>query len=84
MLMLLRFGLPLPPLQRIHDHRNRSNDTHSRNDPGQDLNNLNLVTFAQTALDNSNTAAFFVAPHVVNESARDNPKYGREEEEDGV
>lgn len=71
----------LPPLDAIHHYRHRRNDTNSRQNPRNNLDDLQLVALSQTILEAAlNGADALVAddgaPHLVDQDAGDDPEDG--------
>lgn len=81
-----------PPLQIDLDDGNRGQHAEAGNGPRNDLDDLDLVAQAQAALDlalelakvvcDAVVLALDVAPHLVDEHARDDPEDGGHYEED--
>lgn len=69
--------LHLASLRRIHKHWNGSQNTDTRQNPRNDLNNLQLMAFSQSSLDPTNAlVTHYRAPHLVDEDAGDDPEDG--------
>lgn len=71
----------LPSLKAIHHHWYRRQDTNPRQDPSNNLNYLQFVTFGQTMLDAARERAYALvannrAPHLVDKNARYDPEDG--------
>jgi hypothetical protein len=62
-------------LRGIHNNWHGRQYADSRQDPGNDLNNLQLMTFRQSTLDISHSlVAHDHTPHLMNENTRDDPE----------
>lgn len=79
--MRLPLCLPLASLRSIHHHRNRSQHRNARQNPRNNLNNLQLMAFRQSSSDTANALVTNNnTPHLLNEYARDNPQDRRDDE----
>lgn len=88
----LSLSLGLHVLEPRHDHGDGSQHADTGNNPSKNLNDLDLVTESQSALDlalklrdaanDACVLAFNIAPHLVDENTGDDPKDGRDDEED--
>jgi hypothetical protein len=84
--------LSLASLQRVHHNGDGGHHTYSRNGPCQNLDDLDLVAFAEAAHDlalellcavgYAFVGAFYVAPHVVDDDSGNDPEDGADYEKD--
>ena len=81
MSILLRLCLSLASLGGIHDHRNGRQDADGSNNPGQNLDDLDLVAFTEPTGQLSHTAALEVSPHCVDQDSGDDPEDGAHDDE---
>jgi hypothetical protein len=62
----LPFALHLASLRRVHNHWNGSENTDTSQNPRENLDNLQLMTFSQSSLDTTNAlVANYHTPHLV-------------------